>query len=182
MNSFISAPQINTQQIFKIAVKYGLVVELVTISLIAIFYFLKIDRLQHQSWFSSTFMLILTVGLLISFKAYSKQEQNGRKIFSHHILLSFFMGIVIGSLGYLTYYIEATFIDPEFSERALIVSRQHWEANNYSNEAIANQVELTESFHNPAKWGFISGLFILALTSIIGLVIATIESFVTMFK
>jgi len=169
-----SHTEINYHQLFKTALICSIGMVSLFCTILAICYALDIDRFAHQPWISKCFLILLANGLWVAFM-YHYKANNQRVIFSQLVLLSLMMGFIIGGLSYLVYFIEATYIDPEFSQKTLEASKRHWIENNYSDEAIAGQVELSESFHNPAKWGFFSGLFILALTLFIGTTMATLK-------
>ena len=159
MNSINNHSGINYHSLLKITLACGIGMQLLYSSLLAICYAFDMDRFRHQALLSKCFLLLLVIALLTAFM-YHAYENNHQVIFSQLVLLTIMMGFIIGGLSYLSYYIEATYIDPEFSQKSLEVSRKHWIENNYSDEAIAGQIELSESFHNPAKWGFFSSLFL----------------------
>ncbi len=181
MNSSDESSELNYHSLFRIALTCGIGMQILFNTLIAICYAFNIDRFAHQPWLSKCFLLLLAIALWTAFLYHFNSNQQ-KVIFSQLLLLTIMMGFVIGGLSYLSYFIEATYIDPEFSQKSLEISRKHWLENSYSNEAIAGQVELSESFHNPAKWGFFSGLFIMALTVILGIFMAILKYLLYRFK
>ena len=177
MASVLNEPTGRFSKMARVALFYGSFMQFIIILLIALSYLMHLDRFENQAWFSSLFLLLLFFTLLFSFQSYTGQSFNEHKEFTQLVLLSVMIGIIIASIGYAIYFIEATYIDPEYAQKAMESSRKYWLANNYSNVAIAGQIELSNSFHNPAKWGFFSGLFILGLTCTIGITLAAIISF-----
>lgn len=174
MNSINNHSSIDYHSLLKIVLICGIGMELLFSALLALCYSFDIDRFAHQSWLSKCFLILLAIGLWVAF-VYHSQLNNQRVIFSQLVLLTIMMGFIIGGLSYLSYFIEATYIDPEFSQKSMEASKKHWIENNYTDQAIAGQVELSESFHNPTKWGFFSGQFIMALTLFIGIVMAALK-------
>ena len=166
--------EVNYHSLIKIALICSIGMELLFSSLVAICYAFEIDRFAHQAWLSKCFLILTVLALWVAFIHHSSINSQ-KVILSQLLLLTITMGFIIGGLSYLAYFIEATYVDPEFSQKSLEVSRRHWLENNYSDEAIAGQVELSESFHNPAKWGFFSGLFIMSLTLFIGIIMASLR-------
>lgn len=119
------------------------------------------------------FFSLLSVAFVLLFRSYSKKVK-GSLHFSQLILIAIIFSTALATILGLGHYINATFIDPEWGQKALAASQEKWAANNYSEEAIAGQVEWTDTFQNPLKWAISSGIMITFLSSLTGGIIGFI--------
>lgn len=119
------------------------------------------------------FFSLLLLSLVLLFRSYSKNAAGSIR-FSNLFLMTIVFSVTTAVLLGLGHYINATFIDPEWAQKALEASQEKWAANNYSEEAIAGQTEWISTFQNPATWALSSAFMITLLAGFIGVIIALI--------
>ena len=90
---------------------------------------------------------------------------------SQLLLTGLVFSISVGLIAGVSHYIHASYLNPNWAQEALEVARQGWAESGYSEEAIAGQVELTDTFQNPVKWGAVSMAFIIVLSTVFSLLI-----------
>lgn len=133
------------------------------------FIFLQGDDIYSGNGFLSLFFLI-AIGAFFFFilkKDFSTPYDNPLRTV---LIFSLILGTCMG-IGHI---IHATLIDPEWSQNALIVAQENWMDRGYSQSAIAGQIELTDTFHNPYKWAVVMSIFFTVITAVIGSIVAFI--------
>ena len=94
------------------------------------------------------------------------------------ILAGIFFSLTAGFIGGLIHYLNSTFIDPDYAKKALTASEAKWAANNYSEEAIAGQIELTDTFQSSWEWAFTSGIFMVIISLFLFLAIGCFKNLI----
>ncbi len=155
---------------FKTAIRYGLPIG---ISLNIIFHLLLTGDEAYLGNDNVSLLMfsLVCVTFIIMFKNHFKKYTNKVPDLSHIALLILTFGFVVAACMGLGHFINATFIDPSWSENSLALMQERWTAANYSKEAIAGQIEWTDTFHNPWKWSLVITIFFSILYSIPGLLI-----------
>lgn len=122
------------------------------------------------------FSLFAVVCFLL-LKNHTDKHTNGTVNLAQLLILMTGFSVVVAVCIGLGHFINATFIDPLWAEKSLELLQQKWAENNYSETAIAGQVEWTDTFHNPIKWGAVLSVFFTTLFSLLGIVLVFIFYF-----
>jgi hypothetical protein len=109
----------------------------------------------------------LTCGAIICFKRLINIENARIPALGKLTLTALSFSFTVAMIGAVVYYINARFLDTRYAENALKSSQVKWLAHHYSREAIAGQIELTDTFQDPAKWALSSGIFIMLISLVI---------------
>ncbi len=141
----------NLQRIVFTGLKYGLAVGAITIFIRFVF-LSNADRVQGNILAVITAFLLLIGGQYLAFKFFNKKHPNHELKFLPTLTVGLIFSLCLGAMVGITHYIEATYIDPEWSVKALEFAKQSWLANHYSQEAINNQIEWTPTFQTPSLW------------------------------
>lgn len=141
----------NIKRILIIGLKYGLIASLITI---ALRYLLmsNTDKIQGNILVMLLSFITLAVGQYLAFKYFNNKHHKKRIKFLPTLIVGLIFSFCIGSISGLTHFVEATYINPDWSIKALEYSQSLWLSNNYTSEAINGQVELSEAFHTPTLW------------------------------
>jgi hypothetical protein len=150
-----------TRLIFKPLI-YGL---LTCIIILLIRQTLLTEEMRYTSnWTFFLFLLIpliLSFGAFIYFRQFSAALTTTGQLFQTSLMFGVGAGIAVG----LFYYINVTVVDTDYLQKSLNASYKAWNDRGYSKEAIASQVELTDTFQNPIKWSLVLALFYFLLTA-----------------
>jgi len=111
--------------------------------------------------------------LLFMFFTYTKKPFVKGELLPHLLILTLIFSATVSAFIGFSHYINATFIDPNWSQNALEAMQQKWAAANYTPEEIAGQIEWTDTFLNPWKWATVYFIFFSIMFSILGSVIAS---------
>ena len=137
------------------------------------------DMRYVSNWTSNLFFLFLAIGAFVYLKRFTAAPASTMEIFQASIMYGAGVGIAVG----LFHYINVTILDTDYLQKVLNTSYRSWADNGYSKEAIAAQVELTDTFQNPAKWSLVLTLFYFLLSAgisfIIGLTISKTKPSIT---
>lgn len=143
----------NWTRILLTGLKYGAAVGAITIFIRFVF-LSNADRIQGNVLATITAFALLIIGQYLAFKVFNKKHQNQELKFLPTLSVGLIFSLCLGILVGCTHYIEATYIDPEWSVKALEFAKQSWLVNNYSQEAINGQIEWTTTFQSPSLWAF----------------------------
>ena len=162
----------NIRRILIIGLKYGLAVGVLTI---ALRYLLlsNVDRVQGNVLGTLVAVLVLIVGQYLAFKVFNQKHPQSKLMFLPTLTVGLIFSICLGTIAGLTHYIEATYIDPEWSMKALEYARETWAQNGYNQEAISGQVELTSTFQTPILWAVQIMKFLIIVNLGIALMVTT---------
>lgn len=159
----------NTQNLTnKQSIKAGIFYGFVSISAICMSSLLTLDSNTKYNGNLLTTALtfgILIFGIILCYKTLNKSRQIDNLYIGQLALTGIFFSLTVGLIGGLIHYIDATFIDTHYAQNALKSSQTKWTANTYSKEAIAGQIELTDTFQSSWKWAVTSGIF-MVITSL----------------
>ena len=141
----------NIKRILLIGLKYGSLVGLVTIVLRYLM-MAHTDQIQGNILVMLLSLVALVVGQYLAFKLFNKRHYKKEIKFLPTLIVGFIFSLSIGGISGLTHFIEATYIDPDWSIKALEYSQSIWLTTNYSPEAINNSLELSTAFQTPTLW------------------------------
>jgi hypothetical protein len=141
----------NWKRILLIGLKYGAAVGAITIFIRFVF-LSNADRIQGNVLATITAFVLLILGQYLAFRVFNKNHLNQELKFVPTLTVGLIFSLCLGIIVGITHYIEATYIDPEWSVKALEFAKQSWLANNYSQEAINSQIEWTTTFQTPSLW------------------------------
>lgn len=117
---------------------------------------------------------IVCLAYIIMFKNHFRKYTHNKPDLGHMALLILFFSFVVAACIGIGHFINATFVDPDWANKSLALLQERWTAANYSKEAIAGQIEWTDTFHNPWKWSMVLIIFFFILYGISGLLIGII--------
>ena len=162
----------NIRRILLVGLKYGLAVGVLTI---AMRYLLlsNVDRVQGNVLGTLVAVIVLVVGQYLAFKVFNQKHPQSKLMFLPTLTVGLIFSICLGGIAGLTHYIEATYIDPEWSMKALEYARETWAANGYTAESINGQVELTSTFQTPTLWAVQIMKFLFVVNLLIALLVTT---------
>lgn len=120
------------------------------------------DEIRYTSnWTFFLLLLILSFGAFVYFRKFSANFTSIGQLFQASIIFGIAVGIAFG----LFYYINVTIVDTDYLQKALDTYYKTWADKGYSKEAIAAQVELTDTFQNPIRWSLVLTQFHFLLTT-----------------
>jgi len=122
------------------------------------------------------FSVVCAVYIVMFKNHFQKHTNNIPDLVHIAIIIMTFTFTVALCLG-ISHVINVSFIDPNWADNSLALLQEKWVANNLSKEAIAGQIELTDTFHNPFKWGAVLTIFFSILYSIPGCIIGMLYYF-----
>ncbi len=160
----------NIKRILLTGLKYGAIVGLVTIAFRYIL-MLMTDRIQGNILVLILAGLILIGGQYYAFKFFNEKHKNQQLKFLPTLVVGLIFSLCLGSMAGLAHFIEATYIDPEWSIKSLEYAKETWLQSNYSETAISNQVEWTSTFQTPSLWAFEIMKFLVVLSFAMALMV-----------
>lgn len=152
----------NLLRIALVGLKYGAIVGAITIA--TRYLFSMLERSQGNMLWLIVAFSILAVGQFYAFKVFNQQHTNRSLKFLPTLTVGLIFSCCVGAMAGTTHYIEATYIDPEWSMKAFEYAKATWLHNNYTSEAIAGQVEWTTTFHTPGNWAFQIAKFLILIS------------------
>ena len=111
--------------------------------------------------------------LLFMFFNYTRKPFTKEDLLPHLLIMTLIFSATVSAFIGLSHYVNATFIDPDWSQNALAAMQEKWAAANYSPEEIAGQIEWTDTFLNPWKWASVYFIFFSIMFSLLGSIIAS---------
>ncbi len=120
-----------------------------------------------SNWTAFLVLFILCWGAFAYFKLHNASLISIKQLFASSLIFGIGAGAVLGFSCYLT----MTVFEPDYLERALDASYKSWAARGYSKDAVADQLELTDSFQNPLKNSAMVAVFYLLLTAALSFII-----------
>ncbi len=141
----------NIKRILIIGLRYGFLVGLITIALRYVL-MSNTDQIQGNILVMLLSFIALAIGQYLAFKYFNNNHYKKEIKFLPTLIVGFIFSLCIGGISGLTHFIEATYIDPDWSIRALEYSQSIWLADNYSQEVISSQMELSTAFQTPVLW------------------------------
>ena len=162
----------NIQAILLVGMKYGVAVGTLTVS----FRYLLLsntDRIQGNMLGLLVAGLILVLGQYAAFRVFNQKHPKGKLLFLPTLTVGVIFSICLGLIAGLTHYIEATYIDPEWSMKALEYAQETWASRNYSQEGIGGQIEWTTAFQNPSLWAIATMKFLIIVNLGVALLVTT---------
>ncbi|MGB0862377.1 MAG: DUF4199 domain-containing protein [Saprospiraceae bacterium] len=162
----------NIQRILLIGGKYGVAVGTLTV----LFRYLLLsntDRIQGNMLGLLIAGLILILGQYAAFRVFNDKHPKNTLLFLPTLTVGIIFSVCLGGIAGLTHYIEATYIDPEWSAKALAYAQETWASRNYSQENINGQIEWTANFQNPSLWALTTMKFLIIVSFGVTLLVAT---------
>jgi hypothetical protein len=160
----------NVKRILITGLKYGFFVGLITI---AFRYILmsNTDQIQGNILVMLSSFFALVVGQHLAFKYFNSKHYKKEVKFLPTLIVGLIFSLCIGGISGLTHFIEATYIDPNWSIKALEYSQSIWLVNNYSQDVISSQIELSTAFQTPVFWAIRVMCFFALVSFLIALMV-----------
>lgn len=137
--------------------------------------FLKEDEIYtSNNWLTLLSIALISTGFICLFKKVRAQHANNRPSLRQLIKATLIFSITISICLGFGHYMNATYINPNWGQKSLDIAQERWAEKNYSEAAIASQIEWTDTFQNPIKWGLTLAVFFTLLLSLLGAVITLI--------
>jgi hypothetical protein len=162
----------NIRRILLVGAKYGVVVGTLTV-LFRYILLSNTDRIQGNMLGLLVAGLILIFGQYAAFRVFNQKHPQSKLLFLPTLTVGVIFSICLGLIAGLTHYIEATYIDPEWSMKALEYAQETWANRNYSQEAISGQIEWTTTFSNPSLWAIATMKFLIIVNFGVALLVTT---------
>ncbi len=92
---------------------------------------------------------------------YLQQLQSNRSRASLGLIMFSGFKFILGAalIFGLAHLINAGYLDPNWGQKALAAAQEDWAAKGYSEEAIAGQIEWSDTYQNPMKWSLVIFVF-----------------------
>lgn len=101
-----------------------------------------------------SFLTLFPCALVLLY--YQQLQLNRAKASLGLLIFSGFKFILGAALVFgLAHFINASYLDPEWGQKALAQAQEDWAARGYSEEAISGQIEWSDTYQNPAKWSLV---------------------------
>ncbi len=133
----------------QIALNYGILLALISIVLQVITY--VTDNYLDRPWWSSLLSFLIMLGVIVyGLKAY-KEGNHGYLSLGEALKVGLAISLIAGILGAIFNYIFITFIEPEFVNQMLDLTRENMIAQNpnMTEEQMQMGITMTEKFMQP---------------------------------
>ena len=140
-------------------IRYGLLVGIITVIYSLI---LMATGMEQKPVLGFVTFAILIVGIVLAHK-YFKQHNGGFMSYGQGLGIATIMGAVIGTLSSVFRYIYVNFVDTEYTQRTLDLTRAKLETDGVSDEQIEQAMSMTAKFMPTGPisivWGILASAF-----------------------
>lgn len=150
------------------AIKFGIIGGFAGILVSLILFFLNLQFESWSKWLQSAIMLIVIV---LGLKTIADSNKNGSISFGTLFKSGMLITFIIAIISVIYFLIYSNFIETDFIDKILAISRTRMEAKGLSDEQIDRALEMSKSFMSPTIMtviSLISTLLIGAIFSLIG--------------
>ena len=150
------------------AVKYGIIGGLGGIIISLILFFL---HMQFESWAKWLQTFIMLSAIILGIRAIAEDNRNKLVPFGTLFKGGMMITLIVAIISIIYFLIYSNFIETDFVDKILEVSRQKMADKGLSEEQTDRAIEMTKKFMSPVFMtviALISNLIIGAVTSVIG--------------
>jgi len=154
---------------------YGLMLAVSNIVLTLVFYFLgyQTDKMLQGRWVVSLLPLVVTIVVLwLGIKAAREEAKDKSLSYGKGVGTGVLIALYAGLIGAVYTFIHFTYINPNFADYAIDMTRQQWAAKGMSDSQMESAEKFTRMFYKPGLMAVMGVIF----SPLVGLVLSLILS------
>lgn len=150
------------------SIKFGVIGGLAGVIISLIFYF---TDLQFESWSKWVSTLVMVIAIILGIKSIADDNKGKLIPFGTLFKAGMIITIIIAVISIIYFLIYTNFIETDFIDKILDVSRKQMAEKGLSEEQIETALNMSKSFMSPGMmivFSLLGSLIFGALTSVVG--------------
>ena len=153
---------------------FGLILALANIGLALLGFFLgfQTDKIAQGQWFGLLSLIALAAVLWFGIRAVRAEAKDGALTYGKGVGSGFLISLYGGLIGSLYSFVHFTFINPNFVDYQLDLTREKWTQAGLGEAQIATAEKFTRFFLSPVMMSITGLVMTLLLGTVIALILA----------